>query len=112
MEDYKILLIFVGAYLFLTISSYVFNRILKNTNNHCSFMGLMPVAPIGNIMCFFCRLKYFFMKKTWNTFSSNKKTKKENKIKALEDKRRLEKAEAIRILQERVKLKTKGLTDI
>lgn len=112
MNPYKIILIFVGAYLFLTISSYVFNRILKNTKNHCSFIGLMPIAPIGNIMCFFCRLKCFFMKNTWNTFSSNKKIKKENKIKALEDKQRLEKAEALRILQEKVKLKTKGLTDI
>lgn len=112
MGAYKIILIFIGVYLFLTISSYVFNRILKNTGDNCSFMGGMPFVPVGNIMCFFCRLKYFFMKKTWNTFSANKKTKKENKIKALEDKRRLEKAEALRILQEKIKLKTKGLTDI
>ena len=72
----------------------------------------MPLAPIGNIMCFFCMLRFFFMKKTWNSFKALNLQKKNEKEQIVLAKKNAEEAAKKEAFIQRIKEKTKGLTDI
>lgn len=112
VHGFKVLGMILAVWAFFTIFAYIFNRILKKTGNHCTFIGAMPIAPIGNIICFCCRFRYFFMGKTWKAFNAVHKQKRTEKEKEVQAKKDAEIKAKQKEFAEYIKNKTKGLTDI
>lgn len=93
------LLVCFGIYLIGLFGSIILNRILKGTNNYCSETSYF--FPLANIACFFCRIIQFFKASTYNGFKKMNKEKREKR-----------EAEKQNFIMQRIKERTKGLTDI
>ncbi len=93
------LLVCFGIYLICLFGSMILNRILKGTDNYCSETSYF--FPLANIACFFCRIIQFFKPTTHTYFKKINKEKRE--------KREAKKQES---MLQKIKERTKGLTDI
>ena len=94
-----LLICFGIIYLICLFGSIILNRILKVTDNYCHETPYF--LPISNIACFFCRIIQFFKPSTYNGFKKINKEKRE--------KREAKKQES---MLQKIKERTKGLTDI
>lgn len=87
------------VYLGISFVAWFLNKLLKHSGNDCKHQNTM--APIAHIACIICMLIQFFKPSTWKSYRKHSKTKR--------DKKEREKAEHI---MQRIKERTKGLTDI
>jgi len=92
--------VILGGFLLISVLGTLLNKYLKQYNENCDEEEVFwfPIAHIG---CFFCRLIKFFMPRLWKKVHKKYSDKHVEKCKKRQQ-----------LFEEKIKERTKGLTEL